>query len=65
MIYLIQENGVMTLSGWNVYLSFQTVGNFSCITLQTKEEVLMLKHCSHWYKCFLLVKHHVFMMVKL
>ena len=36
-----------------IYLSFQTVGSFSCITLQTKEEELMLKHCSHWYKCFL------------
>ena len=36
-----------------IYSSFQTVGSFSCITLQTKEEELMLKHCSHWYKCFL------------
>ena len=26
------------------HLRFQTVGNFSCATLQIKEEELMLKH---------------------
>ena len=26
------------------HLSFQTVGNFSCVTLQLKKEELMLKH---------------------
>ena len=56
MTYLIQENGVVTLLGRNV-LSFQTVGNFFCVTLQTKEEELMLKHCSHWYECLLSGPH--------
>ena len=27
-----------------LHLSFQTVGNFFCVTLQLKEEELMLKH---------------------
>ena len=52
VIYLIQElngvmtllglNGVMTFSGWNVDLSFRlfSVGNFSCIILQTKKKNL-------------------------
>ena len=49
MIYLIQENGVMTLSGWNVDLfefsDCSVLATFlSCIILQTNEEELMLKH---------------------
>ena len=57
MIYLIQENGVMTLLGWNVdLLAFSdcsVLATFLKIILQTKEEELMLKHCSHWYECLL------------
>ena len=46
MIYPIQENDVMPLlAGTLIYLSFQNVGNFSYITLQTKKEEFMLKHC--------------------
>ena len=32
------------MTGILQHLSFQTVGNFSCVTLQIKEEELMLKH---------------------
>ena len=35
-----------------LHLSFQTVGNFCCVTLQIKEKELMLKHdINQWYEC--------------
>ena len=35
----------------SLHLNFQTVGNFSCVTLQIKEEELMLKHdMNRWYE---------------
>ena len=45
MIYLIQENGVMTLLGWNVDLfKFSDRWQLSC---ETKKEELMLIQYSH------------------
>ena len=35
-----------------LHLSFQTVDNFSCVTLEIKEEELLPKHdINHWYEC--------------
>ena len=49
MIYLIQEMVSQPFqTGMLIYLSFQIVGKFSCITLRTEEEeLIMLKHYSH------------------
>ena len=41
-----------------LHLSFQTVGNFSCVTLQIKEEELMLKnYINHWYEGLYNIDH--------
>ena len=69
VIYLIQENGVMTLSGWNIYLSFQTVGKFFLYNSSNKRRRTYAKALQSLVQMFLswtmLVKHHVFMLVKL